>query len=357
MLSLLVIGGCSVNRRHYQPDQQPAVQNRNYFYGQLDGWQPVSHVARPFNSLSQHSFSQEGGDFDPDISADGQWMVFTSLRHSPNPDLYIKQISGSTATRLTSDPASEIQPSFSPSGDKVAYASNRSGSWDIWVVGVDGTNPTRITSSSSSDIHPSWSPDGKQIVYCSYGARSQQWELWVVNVSQPSIQKWLGYGLFPQWSPNPDVPKIAFQVARHRGSKWFSIWTVEFVDGEAKFPTEIVSSVDYACVCPAWSADASQLSYSTVGRTSYDQPDDTISQGTGENIWIIDLDGRNNLQLTHSAHASNYAPTWSSDGRVFFCSDRKGMDNVWSIKPQQVNFTAERAVKVSQQSARAVRAN
>jgi len=179
----------------------------------------------------------------------------------------------------------------------------------------------------------------------------------VIDVVQPSVQKWLGYGLFPEWCPNPDVPKIAFQVARHRGSKWFSIWTVEIVDGEAKFPTEIISSVEYACVCPSWSADGSKLSYSTVGRSQYEQTDSAAGEGTGENIWIIDLDGRNNLQLTHAAHASNYAPAWSPDGRVFFCSDRRGTDNIWSIKPQSVNFTDERAVKVSQQPSRTVLAN
>jgi len=147
ILSVLLACGCSVDQEHYQRDQHPAEGSRNYFYGQLDGWQAVNYVSRPFNSLVQHSFCEEGGDFDPDVSADGRWMVFSSLRHSPNPDLYIKQISGSTATRLTSDPASEIQPSFSPTGDKVAYASNRSGSWDIWVIGVDGTLRGRRTAS------------------------------------------------------------------------------------------------------------------------------------------------------------------------------------------------------------------
>ena len=320
---------------------------RTNLYGELDGWQPVSFSAKPFSSLEQHSFCEEGGDYDPDLSTDGKWIVYSSLQHSPNPDLYIKQVHGATSTRLTSDAASEIQPAFSPNGEQVAYASNRVGNWDVWVIGVDGSNPTRITDGASNDIHPSWSPDGKQIVYCSLGSRSKQWELWVVNVENPGNKKWIGYGLFPEWNPNPKIPKIAFQQSRYRGSQWFSIWTVDIVGGEAKFPTEIVSSTQHACICPSWSADGMHLTYSTVSRGQFEKSDDPAPEFNGEDIWIVDLDGRNILRLT-SSDSSSFSPTWSSDGRVFFCSDRKGIENIWSILPNQINFNAQKPIDLSQ---------
>jgi TolB protein len=258
--------------------------------------------------------------------------------------------------RLTSDPASEIQPSFSPQGDKVAYATNRSGSWDIWVVGVDGSNPTRLTNSASNDMHPSWSPGGKYIVYCSFGPRSQQWELWILDVESPSMKKWVGYGLFPEWCPNGQTPKIAFQLARYRGSQWFSIWTVDFIDGEAKFPTEIISNINHACICPSWSSDGSQLTYSTVNGSSYDNVKPVVPNVSGEDVWIIDIDGRNNLRLTHG-DAVNFSPTWDPEGRVYFCSDRKGVNNIWSIKPHQADFTPATAVEISQKKQNKIQAN
>lgn len=332
----------------------PVVQTN--LYGDLDSWKPVKFSPKPFSSLGQHSFCEEGGDYDPDISQDGNWMVFSSLRHSPNPDLYVKRIAGKTTTRLTSDPASEIEPAFSPSGDKVAYASNRSGSWDIWVIGVDGTNPTRVTDNSSNDIHPSWSPDGKQIVYCSYGGRSQQWELWVVEAENPSVKKWIGYGLFPVWCPNPEIPKIAFQLARYRGSQWFSVWTLDLVDGESKYPTEIVSSVHHACICPTWSAEGNKLAYSTVTRSRIEESEPEVPDNSGEDIWVVDLNGQNNLRLTQ-ADASNFSPCWSPDGRVYYCSDRKGIDNIWSMKPREVNFSASAPVDLSEHPQAGLRAN
>ena len=350
-VALLTFTGCSSD----STAQRDPI--RTNLHGQLDGWQPVSFAAKPMASLIQHSFCEEGGDYDPDTSGDGNWIVFSSLRHAPNPDLYVKRTQGATATRLTSDPASEIQPEFSPLGDKVAYASNRSGSWDIWVIGVDGANPTRMTTGINNDIHPSWSPDGKELVYCSFGSRSSQWELWIVNVEQPSVKKWIGYGLFPQWSPNPQVPKIAFQQARYRGSKWFSIWTIDLIDGEAKFPTEIATSVQHACICPSWSPDATKLAYSTVGRNQYEKSvEPSVPGNAGEDIWIVNLDGANNLRLTNG-DAANYSPTWAPDGRILFCSDRKNIDNVWSARPYQVDFAAKKAMDFSRHPQGAITAN
>ena len=245
LVVLLWVGGCQTGYRNpnpapavVQPESSPALE---IVHGRFETWQSQQFAFRTSNSLIQHTFAQEGGDSDAVISPDGQWIVFSSMRHAPNTDILIKRVYGQTVTQLTSDPASEIQPVFSPLGDKVAYATNRSGNWDIWISGVDGANPIRMTQSSGHDIHPSWSSDGLRIVYCSLGSRSRQWELWVLHVDNPSIKKMIGYGMNPVWSPNPKIPKIAYQMARSRGSQWFSIWTVDYIDEEAKFPTEIIN--------------------------------------------------------------------------------------------------------------------
>ena len=65
-----------------------------------------------------------------------------------------------------------------------------------------------------------------------------------------------------------------------------------------------------------------------------------LPHNSGETIFVIDLDGRNNLQLTNQ-DASSFAAVWSSDDRVFFCSDRKGIYNIWSVKPSKYNFAAD----------------
>ena len=67
-----------------------------------------------------------------DVSPDGARLVFDLLG-----DLYTMPIDGSTApaTRLTSGPAFDMQPRFSPDGRSIAFTSDRGGLFNIWVDG------------------------------------------------------------------------------------------------------------------------------------------------------------------------------------------------------------------------------
>ncbi len=352
---MTTMAGCSwVDQSFKRQEQSPNFVRPSVRMGvnaDVDGtWENVQYDSTsPFASLSQHTFSQEGGDYDPAISRDGKMLAFSSMRRTPNPDIYIKSINGRTATRLTSDPASEIQPTFSPDGSKIAYASNRSGSWDIWLIDINGRNPMQITNDVSSDIHPSFSPDGRQLVYSSLCPRTNQWGLWIVDVQNPGAKRWIGYGLYPQWNPNPQINKIVYQLPRYRGSQWFSIWTIDIVDGEALYPTEIVTIPNGACVTPTWSPDGSKIAYCVVSSEVYTKPTDGKNRDinkAGEDIWVIDLDGRNNHRLT-GPDSSDFSPAWGPDGRVFFCSDRRMVDNIWSVMPRGVEFKQEAPLQIS----------
>jgi len=49
-------------------------------------------------------------------------------------------------------------PRLSPDGSKIAFTSNRAGSWDIFVMPIAGGRPLQITADPAHEVHPSWSP-------------------------------------------------------------------------------------------------------------------------------------------------------------------------------------------------------
>ena len=101
------------------------------------------------------------------------------------------------------------QPSWSPDGKRIAFASNvdsRDGWWDIYLVDTDGRNRQRLTNDKEMDRTPAWSPDGAKIAF-QRGA-----EIAVMNADGTDIRvitddEW--GSVYPTWSP--DGTQIAFE--------------------------------------------------------------------------------------------------------------------------------------------------
>lgn len=295
-------------------------------FGEFPDVASVPYEPKPAHPLLQHTDCPEGADFDPAVDPSGRRLAFASTRHAPNPDIYIKTVDGAAVTQVTSDPAADIQPEFSPDGRRIVFSSNRGGNFDIWVAGVDGTDPTQLTHETSHEVHPSWSPDGRRIVYCSLSPRSGQWELCVLDLHQPGLRKFIGYGLYPRWSPTEDL--IVYQRARQRGQRWFSVWTLQLVNGEPRYPTEISASPDEAHILPCFSPDGERVAFCAVE----DGGGHPLGKVTTSQIRIIRRDGADPIRLTEGQDRA-YSPFWARDGRVYFASSRGGKETIWSLHP------------------------
>lgn len=295
----------------------------------------ASFDADGVDNLLQVSFAMDGADFDPGVSPDGRWLVFSSTQHSPRADIYIKSVQGRTVSKLTSDGSNNVMPSFSPDGQRIAFASDRNGWWDIYVMGVGGGQPIQITSDRSHQLHPTWSPDGRRIAFSRLNPVSARWELWVVDVVNHGVSRFIGHGMLPAWNPIND--KIAFQRPRERGARLFSVWTIDYIDGEGRNPTEIVSDPGVAYINPTWSPDGTRLVFAAVSEHESADPYDA-RPGASE-IWMVRVDGMEKTRLA-GAPFVNLMPTWGADGRVYFVSDRGGPDNIWAISPSRAILTA-----------------
>lgn len=82
-------------------------------------------------------------------------------------DLWVADRTGGLARRLTSTPAVESGPHFSPDGRFIAFTSNRSGTPAVYVVPVEGGDPTRLTWHPSPSYARGWTPDGSRVFYAS----------------------------------------------------------------------------------------------------------------------------------------------------------------------------------------------
>jgi Tol biopolymer transport system component len=71
----------------------------------------------------------------------------------------------STLLPLLVDSATNIQAALAPDRTRVAFSSNRNGSFDIYVMDADGQNLRRVTTSPGNEGEPAWTPDGARIVY------------------------------------------------------------------------------------------------------------------------------------------------------------------------------------------------
>lgn len=87
---------------------------------------------------------------------------------------------GSGQLRLRTDGATDIDPSWSPDGSTIAFATQRGGTGQIYVMNADGSGQTKLTNNSSWNDQPTWSPDGAMIAYTSSN-RDGNNEIYVMN--------------------------------------------------------------------------------------------------------------------------------------------------------------------------------
>lgn len=301
--------------------------------------------SRLLANMTRQTFAGVGRDFDPDISPDSTTLIFASTRNAERSDIYYKRVGSHTVTQLTSDPADDVQPRFSPDGQRVVFCSNRSGNWDLWMINLDGTGLVQLTDHRSDEIAPCFSPDGRRVAFSVWGQRSHRWELWLLDVDAPGVRDFIAYGMFADFSP--DGTRIAFQRARQRGTRWFSIWTIDLVDGEARHPTEVAFSDTAANTVPRFSPDGTRLVYSAVRQTDRRTMRDQRQRATAD-VWVVNVQTGVRSRVL-SAGAAAFNPIWSRDGRIYFVASQTGTENIWSVASpdggasQPAAFSADRA--------------
>jgi Tol biopolymer transport system component len=89
------------------------------------------------------------------------WIAFDSDGGASNRDIYVIRANGTDRRRLTRDPSTEAQPSFSRDGTKLAFASDRDASMQIYVMDLATGITTRVTDRAEGAHDPAFTLDGR----------------------------------------------------------------------------------------------------------------------------------------------------------------------------------------------------
>lgn len=119
--------------------------------------------------LSQKLEFDLDGVYSPDWSPSGAQICFIGLKNGAS-DIYLYDLQRQKLRRLTNDTYDERDPSWDPTGDLIAFASDRGElgcKYAVFTMKSDGSGITQVSFRSDLVSSPTWSEDGDLIAFVS----------------------------------------------------------------------------------------------------------------------------------------------------------------------------------------------
>jgi Tol biopolymer transport system component/tRNA A-37 threonylcarbamoyl transferase component Bud32 len=241
--------------------------------------------------------------------------------------LQLASVQGGASRVLTSTslPVVHRDPALSPDGQRLAYSACAGAMYapcDVYVLELDADltpepPARRLTQQDLTIVGLAWTRDGRDIVFG--GARFDRTHLWRVPAdgSAPPSRIEIGRrGMSPAIAASGD--RLAFV---------YNVYDTDIHAFESARPDRVVASSTLIDHGP---------SYGPAGRFAFE----SSRSGDGNEIWIMNDDGSDPIQLTHGPGGWQGTPAWSPDGaRIAF--DSRGADgfaHVWLIRPDGLDL-------------------
>jgi len=164
----------------------------------------------------------------PAWSKDGTKVAFSGLSPSGQSDLYAFTPATGILTRLTNDYYADTDPSWSPDGARIVFASDRTrygkdGHQNLFLLTPETGDVRYLTCGPWTDQTPTWSPDGSRIAFAS-DREGGGFNLYAVDPegNGARLGRVLGTALDPAWTPRGDA--VLFTGFRRQG---FGIYEME----------------------------------------------------------------------------------------------------------------------------------
>jgi len=227
-------------------------------------------------------------------------------------------------TQLTLARGLEESPVFSPDGREIAYTADVDGVRKIFVRPTSAGSGTAVTSGPFDDIQPAWSPDGERLAFVRARESGRKLEpsdvfgwflggdVWTVDRRSGEASRLIEDAYNPAYSPDGGSIAVDAPWAGQR-----RLWLVD-THGRNRKQLTSDSSEAIAHVRPRWSPDGRRIVFQSIESTKFD-------------IRVVDLQSQKLLWVTNDLF-QDIQPVWSPSGRhVYFASYRSGGLNLWRI--------------------------
>jgi Tol biopolymer transport system component len=139
--------------------------------------------------VNDYSFKDVVGIGSPSWSSDNKRIVFPAIEFSGKSDIFILDVETEKLTRLTNDYYDDRDPDISPDGNFIVFSSDRTsfgstGKYNLFLYDLRNNNISYLTIGSQIDFAPQFSPDGSKIIYTSDMGNVQN--IWMIDLRNSS---------------------------------------------------------------------------------------------------------------------------------------------------------------------------
>lgn len=192
-------------------------------------------------------------------------------------DIWTADEDGKNIRRITANKARDVYARFSPDGKSIAFSSDRNGNFDVFIVPSEGGNAKQLTFHSADDTVLGWTPDSRAVLFASSRGDDFMGKLYTVSVDG-GLERNVGSDMGVNASYSPDGKKLALN------RKGQTYWRKYY---RGSMQTDVT---------------------------------------------VMDIAAKKFTDLTDFDGLDSW-PMWSTDGFIYFVSDREGngLTNIWRV--------------------------